>query len=301
MLTFAVLALNLVALAGIVLGLLLRAPRVRSALELAYIHTSDLADSRSDNEATRALVWAFTRTALLNSHGKLSLRKTLVVSLISSVVFTIGLTPMFGRFFSTLAGTMPSESYLGTIIFYLMAWPGHFIYDYIICSALLRISKTGNRRSFSKQTGYMILAFSAASFLPMLIMWAYSIVRFTLPNMLVKESMNNWDLLLLVPFFWNAPTFLWLGVLRLFEIYALPDAMAARDIAILFLSSIVSSCIVFFDLLARGLVVNRSAMNFFANTALRLSQTNADHVFNVSMIAFTIGNGLCQLFGISIR
>ncbi|MNO76469.1 hypothetical protein D3C76_675430 [compost metagenome] len=305
MLTFAVLALNFTALAGIVLGLLLRTPRVRNALELAYIHTSDFAVSRSHHEATRALVWAFTRTALLNNRNTLSLRKILIVSLISSVVFSVAMA-------SVILNTSPDspdpylniggvfDSFVGVIVFYLIAWPGHFIYDYLICLALLRISKTGSQRSLAKQITYMILAFSAASLIPFAVLVVFFFARFYFPG-ISPNDINTWDVILMTPFFWNGPTFFWVGVAHLVFKAELFHFMTASNVALFLLSSIASSSIGFFDLLARGLVSSRPAMNFFASTALRLTKTNADHVFNVSMIAFAIGNGLCQIFGISIK
>lgn len=306
MFTFTVLALNLVALAGIAIGLLLRAPRVRNALEVAYIHSSDIAQGHERQEVIRTLVSAFTRTVALNDHHHLSIWKLIVVSFISSLIFSVAMAPIIGdispsdpaaKFFG--GGTF--GTFAGTILFYVFAWPGHFIYDFFICWILLKVSKSSYRRSLRRHSLYMLLALGCASLAPIAVVVLYVLFRFVLTGLPTTE-MTEWDLILIgIPFFWNGPTFSWLSAahlildIKIFEFITTPRAV------LFLLSTTASASIGFFDLFARCLAASKRAMSLLATLTIRLTKADADRIFNYSWTAFSVGNGLCQLFGISIK
>jgi hypothetical protein len=294
MFTTLVIVFNLVSLAGIMIGLLLRSPGVRDIIDRSYVYASDIAVGKLPADITDAIPLAIRKAVILGKNNKISPKKLLMISLVSTVLFSMSFIcdPSINLEHSHAArifggGTLGLWGAVGLVN--AMAWPGHIIFDAMMCSVLLRISRRQRPAFFQ----FIILfgALSLVSLIPLVFIFAMSVPIASTGNL------SSTFVLWLTPLVFNGPTVLWLKVLGTWT----RGYMSSGVDALLILSSLASSTPLLLEMISRLLIGSKRVMRIVAGLSLKISETNADRLFSTSLVAFAIGNGLCQVFGISIK
>lgn len=308
MFTTLVLALNLIALAGILLGLLLKNERVRECIDYAYISIDELVVGNMPTENVSKMVDAFLQATFVTRSGRLSKTRIALLATISCSLLWIGLgfrqnlrQGPFG-IASQLLGQSPMSSFAGNAIFFLMAWVPHFVYEYFASYTLLKVWRKTTRTPPISRTFYISLALVGISLLPLLtLLPAYYLldkIGINPPSV----SSGVFGILYFVPIF-NGPTLFWLTPVALVlghnEIYGALLGMPA--VTFMILSSCVTLGLLFVALAAQQAARNRRLLHFLQIATLQVSSLSAERLYLTSLTLFAVGNGLCQLFGISIK
>lgn len=296
-----VLALNLVSLAGVVVGLLLKSQVVRDAIDAGYVYSSDLATDAPAIIVDRYSK-AFVTAILLNKAGRISAKKVFVVSLVSSTLFNSAVFAWIWEFqpnspLANYFGGGDTGLKLGQGFMLSVKRPAHFIYDFFVSATLLWV----RRRIYQKSRWLQILVASLSAIVVLLV----PAVVMVLSLMIIGTYVPDWEhttvgfaLPLGMSTIFNGPSvlLLWLTGSATF----MPDMKWAQGWLIA-MSALVSTSVVVFDLIGRLIALSRRATRCMASAMLAISQTDANKLFTVSLTAFAIGNGICQVFGIAMK
>lgn len=306
-----VIAFNLVALLGIVVGLLLQSSQLRSFIEVTYIETDDLTTGKKPEGYVQNFADIILLAIFLSPTGRLSIRKIAALSFLSCTIFLVGMMSALVGFDSLIYKNVVSQfvgsGYFGAmltitmmfLLLLLVAWPAHFIYDLFASFVVITVWRARKRTLGLFEILIITGAIVLYSAVPIVIAYAYgnSFVVIRDSGWIKMPDYSLIDVTIILPLIMNGPSMLW--VLLIEHTSSGLQQFNAGSIALVFLSCLVSIGMVCMITLAKVAANSAKTMGMLADLALRLSKVDAKRVYQVSFTAFAIGNGLCQVFGIS--
>ena len=304
MLSFLLPTITLVSLIGIFFGALLKSKRVRDLIELTYIQASDLTSGQLPRKYVLELTDAFLGATVLDKKGKISPRKIAVLSFLSCTMFLMSFTSNFwapieqDSFIAEYVGSGLLGGVLAKIALYCIVWPSHFIFDFISSSMLLYVwRRVSDKSIFIK---FICVMFSFVAFMVIVFAICFGLYINTFGLGYVDPKIYTLkQLIIFAPIVLNGPVFL--GLDMLITMLAGSGVLSPFQLVLLISSCSLTFCVFIVIMFARVLTLNKSILEKLSQMSLAISEIDADKLYHYSCAIFTIGGGLCSLFGVTIK